>query len=60
MAKEYSEFDFKDLHIFILALLTKSTWRVEVNSLDLWVPALKGFYFPDKDFEEATLGRKPC
>jgi hypothetical protein len=46
---------FRDLHVFNLALLGKHGWRFMTNSKSLCARVLKGRYFPDCDFMEATV-----
>jgi hypothetical protein len=46
---------FCDLHLFNLALLGKHGWRFMTNSDSLYARVLKGRYFSDCDFLQATI-----
>ncbi|CAN1761157.1 Transposon TX1 uncharacterized 149 kDa protein [Linum perenne] len=50
---------FKDFHTFNLALLAKQGWRLTQNGDQLWARLLKGMYFKDKDFLQASKGSCP-
>jgi hypothetical protein len=45
---------FRDLHAFNLALLGKQGWRLMTSPNSLCAQVLKGRYFLDRDFMEAT------
>jgi hypothetical protein len=48
---------FRDLELFNLALLGKHGWRFMVQPDSLCARVLKGKYFPDTDFLQATVPR---
>ena len=45
---------FRDLHLFNLALLGKHGWRFLRNPTSLCARVMKGRYFPDSDFMQAS------
>ena len=49
---------FKDLKAFNLALLAIS-WRLSQNPSSLAYRVLKARYFPESNFMEAPLGKRP-
>jgi hypothetical protein len=48
---------FRDMHAFNLALLGKQGWRLLTSPNSLCAQVLKGRYYPDRDFMEATAPR---
>ena len=50
---------FKDLRAFNLALLAKQGWRLIQNPGSLTHRVLKAKYFPESNFMEAQIGKKP-
>ena len=50
---------FKDLKAFNLALLAKQGWQIIQNPSSLAHKVLKARYFPESNFMEAQLGKKP-
>ena len=46
---------FRDLELFNLALLGKHGWRFITNPNSLCARVMKGRYFPDCEFMEATV-----
>jgi ribonuclease HI len=48
---------FRDLHLFNLALLGKHGWRFMTNTNSLCARVLKGRYFPECDFMQASVPR---
>lgn len=50
---------FHNLHIFNLVMLGKTAWKLQLNSLSLFVWVLKAKYYPNTDFFHANLGHNP-
>ena len=50
---------FKDLRAFNLALLAKQRWRLTQNTESLAHKVLKARHFPESNFLEAQIGKKP-
>ena len=50
---------FKDLKAFNLALLAKQCWWITQNLESLAHRVIKAMYFPQTNFMEAQLGKKP-
>jgi hypothetical protein len=48
---------FRDMHAFIISLLGKQGWRLLTSPKSLCVQVLKGRYYPDRGFMEATAPR---
>lgn len=58
-AKDVGGREFRDLHLFNIALLTKMGWRLMTDHKSLVCKILKAKYFPDSVFLSANLGRNP-
>ena len=50
---------FKLLKEFNLALLAKQGWKLQTKTNSLAYKVLKAKYFPNCEFVEATVGRRP-
>ncbi|CAN1152069.1 Putative ribonuclease H protein At1g65750 [Linum perenne] len=48
---------FKNFRMFNLALMAKQGWRIISNPNQTWVRFLKGLYFPNNNFMEASKGK---
>jgi len=58
-AKSMGGLRFRDLSIFIKALLAKQLWRFQQNPDSLVAQIYKAKYFPRSTILEATIGNKP-
>lgn len=57
--KDMSGLGFRDLLSFNQAMLAKMSWRIIKNPNSLLVRSLRGRYFNDQPFLEASLGNNP-
>lgn len=55
MSKLQGGLGLRDLESFNLALLSKLAWRLMHSPQVLWVRVLKGIYFPNSSFFDASL-----
>ena len=58
-SKLFGGMDFRNLHVFNLALLAKQGWRILTNPNSLVARVYKAKYFPYDDILRAKIGSNP-